>query len=204
MKPNEEEKSSEATGRNPDRQPKGPESVSTTVAGGLTSHPEQVSSPAPVSSTQTVERFTQQLRLLRDDIIKHSKDTLWAGDCQTVCERLTELIGDDWGKDGKCEPTGGWPAPTATEAIGQNKPKWAGQKKCCEYHKFFSPWCAAEKAPKVETMAEQSDAMAAAVRYVDELDYIEDQHRRMSGEGFLAGVKWARSRVAPAERKKDG
>ncbi len=53
-----------------------------------------------LSTTQPDEQKTQLLRELRDDIIEQATDTLWVGLTDTVCERLTMIIGDDWGADG--------------------------------------------------------------------------------------------------------
>jgi hypothetical protein len=50
-----------------------------------------------------VERLTESLAQLRDDIINFSDDTIWVGLSETACERITSILGDDWGEDGKCE-----------------------------------------------------------------------------------------------------
>lgn len=36
------------------------------------------------------------------------------------------------------------------------------------------------------------DVQEAAEEYVKELDYIDNEHRRMAGNGFLAGFEWGR------------
>lgn len=45
----------------------------------------------------------EALELLRDDIINNANDTVWVGAGETACERITSILGDDWGADGKCE-----------------------------------------------------------------------------------------------------
>ena len=47
--------------------------------------------------------LNEALRQFRDDIIRNATDTVWVGPAETACERITTLLGDDWGKDGKCE-----------------------------------------------------------------------------------------------------
>lgn len=50
-----------------------------------------------------VLRYREDLAKLRDDIIKNAHDVVWVGPGETACERITSILGDDWGKDGKCE-----------------------------------------------------------------------------------------------------
>lgn len=41
-------------------------------------------------------RFKNELKKLREDICKHADDTVWVGPCETACERITQILGDDW------------------------------------------------------------------------------------------------------------
>lgn len=42
------------------------------------------------------DALTSELITLRDDICKHAEDTAWCGPGETIAERLTSLIGDEW------------------------------------------------------------------------------------------------------------
>lgn len=62
-----------------------------------------------------LDSLREALFQLRDDIIRNAPDTVWVGPGQTACERITEILGDDWGVDGKCEPRGGWTEPESSD-----------------------------------------------------------------------------------------
>jgi len=51
-------------------------------------------------SSERVRELTLQLRLLRDEIIENALDVVWVDGAETACERITSILGDDWGKNG--------------------------------------------------------------------------------------------------------
>jgi hypothetical protein len=42
------------------------------------------------------DRLRKGLVQLREDICKHADDTYWCGPAETVCDRITEVLGDKW------------------------------------------------------------------------------------------------------------
>lgn len=84
-------------------------------------------------AAERAQKFTDQLRILRDDIIEQATDTLWVGLTETVCERITTILGDDWGKDGDTSSLRSRRAPpqdtnmvVTRDSTAQDKPSpWA-------------------------------------------------------------------------------
>lgn len=45
---------------------------------------------------EEVDRLRLELVKLRDDIVDNAQDTMWCGPGETVCERITSILGDQW------------------------------------------------------------------------------------------------------------
>jgi hypothetical protein len=56
-------------------------------------------------------------------------------------------------------------------------------------------WSTDEAPMESESMHEQSELLDRAVRFVETLDYMDNEHRRIAGESYVAGARSERARV---------